>query len=134
MRDCGAATSAATTTTPDAAFAAAYPDQRFTVFSVLGDEVELVPGGRDIRVTLANRLRFVDAALHWRLHEFDAQVGAQGPGRGRCGQGHSLFLPPAAQLAAMRRGLATMVPVRALSLFTWQEVEVLVAGKPDVDM
>jgi len=34
----------------------------------------------------------------------------------------------------MRRGLATMVPVRALSLFTWQEVEVLIAGKPDVDV
>lgn len=34
----------------------------------------------------------------------------------------------------MRRGLATMVPVRALSLFTWQEVETLVAGKPDVDI
>ena len=68
MRECGASGD------PEAAFAAAYPDQRFTVFNVLGDETELVPGGRDIKVTLSNRLHFIDAALHWRLHEFDAQV------------------------------------------------------------
>jgi len=73
-------------------------------------EVELVPGGRDIAVTFASRLRYVEAAEAHRLHECDVQ------------------------LAALRRGLANVVPIRALSLFTWQECEVLVAGSPVIDL
>jgi hypothetical protein len=94
----------------EAEFAAAYPDARFTVITSTGAEVELVPGGRDIAVTMANRHRYADAAEALRLHEYDVQ------------------------LAALRRGLATMVPLRALCLFSWREVETFVAGRPDVDL
>ena len=96
--------------TTQEAFAAAFPDLRFCVTGTDGKEVELVPGGRGMPVTFASRARFADAAEHFRLHEFDTQ------------------------LAAIRRGLANMVPIRALSLFTWQECEVLVAGSADVDV
>jgi hypothetical protein len=75
--------------TSEEAFAAAFPDQRFVTYNTAGVEVELIPGGRDVPVTFANRGRFAEAAEAARLHEFDTQ------------------------LAAMRRGLATMVPVRA---------------------
>jgi E3 ubiquitin-protein ligase HERC2 len=68
-----------------------------------------VPGGSEVPVTLANRLRYVEAALRFRLHEFDPQI------------------------AAIRRGLANLVPIASLALFTWQEVEVLVAGSPVID-
>jgi hypothetical protein len=102
--------SAAPAIRSEAAFAAAFPDLRFTAFNCVGEEVELAPGGRDTPVTLANRHRYCDALEHFRVHEFDIQ------------------------LAAIRRGLATMVPIRALSLFTWMEAEVLVCGSADVDV
>jgi hypothetical protein len=72
-------------------------------------QTDLVPGGGDLPVTLANRGRYVEAALRFRLHEYDAHI------------------------AAIRRGLANLVPIASLALFTWQEVEVLVAGSPVID-
>lgn len=93
----------------DEEFVAAYPTLRFTAFNCVGAEVELVPGGAELPVTLTNRGRYIDAALRFRLHEFDAQ------------------------LAAIRRGLANVVPVASLALFTWREAEVLVSGSPTID-
>lgn len=94
----------------DAEFTAFYPDLRFTIIDAAGKEAELMPGGKDIPVTFTNRMRFFDAAVRFRLHEFDVQ------------------------LAAMKRGLANIVPISALRLFTWQEVETLVCGKADIDL
>jgi E3 ubiquitin-protein ligase HERC2 len=91
-------------------FAAAFPGLMFSVVGSDGEDCELVPGGASVPVTLASRARFCDAAEQFRLHEFDTQ------------------------LAAIRRGIANVVPIRALSLFTWQECEVLAAGSPDVDV
>jgi HECT-domain (ubiquitin-transferase) len=97
--------------TTDSDFAAAYPNLRFTCVSSDGTtEVELIPGGRDIPVTFSNRLRYCESAERFRLHEFDAQ------------------------LAAIRRGLSTVVPIRALSLFTASELEVLIAGDADINV
>jgi E3 ubiquitin-protein ligase HERC2 len=94
----------------EAEFAKAYPDLRFISFNCKGEEVELLEGGKSMPVLFSNRLQFVEAALQYRLHEFDVQ------------------------LAALRRGLANTIPIRALSLFTWQEIEILVAGKPEIDV
>ena len=96
--------------TTEEAFRAAYPSLTFTITATDGSEQDLIPGGSTLPVTLANRVRYCDAAEAFRLHEFDAQ------------------------LDAIKRGLANMVPLRALSLFTWQECEILVAGDPDVDV
>ena len=79
MRECGGSSSSSSASPPtetalQTAFEESFPDQRFTVFNALGDEVELVPGGKDIKVVYANRLRFIDAALRLRLHEIDTQV------------------------------------------------------------
>ena len=36
--------------------------------------------------------------------------------------------------AAVLRGLGTQVPVHVLSLFTWEELELMVCGNPTVDV
>ena len=82
----------------------------FTTTDSNGDTVELIPGGERVNVTFDNRHEYVDMVLSWRLHELDRQV------------------------AAMRRGLGCVVPLRLLQLFTWQQTEELVAGKPEVDL
>ena len=94
----------------EADFARAFPDARWVAPNAEGEEVEVVPGGAHRRVRLADRLAFVEAATAFRLHEFDPQ------------------------LAAIRRGLGTIVPLRAMSLFSAAEVEVLVSGRPDIDV
>lgn len=38
------------------------------------------------------------------------------------------------QCQAIRRGLATVVPYRLLSLFTWQELQREVCGRAEVDV
>ena len=48
--------------------------------------------------------------VEYRLHEVDTQV------------------------AAIRRGMGTIVPVQLLPLFTWQEVELQVCGRRDVNV
>ena len=75
-----------------------------------GSVVELVPGGGAKSVTFSNRGEYAQLVTDFRLHEMDRQ------------------------LAAMRRGLATVAPLRILQLFTWEEVEELVAGKPTIDL
>jgi hypothetical protein len=34
----------------------------------------------------------------------------------------------------MKRGFGTIVPLRLMPLFTWQEAEVLVCGSPEIDL
>ena len=62
--------------------------------------IELLAGGSTKEVTFANRKEYVDLAISARLHEFDAAV------------------------AAIRRGMVSLVPERALRWFTWREMEV----------
>ena len=38
------------------------------------------------------------------------------------------------QIAAMARGLATIFPMSALTLLTWQEMEMLTCGSPKIDI
>lgn len=83
-------------------FSEAFPDLHFVTTDSKGEEVELIPSGASIRVTLANRAQYCDLVEDFRLHEFDAHV------------------------AAIKRGFGHIVPLRALSLFTWKELEVCV--------
>lgn len=96
--------------TNEADFRAAFGDIFFVCNSSTGEEVELMAGGSTTRVTFANRKRYVKMAVDYRLHEFDLQV------------------------AAIRRGIGSVVPMPALRLFTWQELEILVAGRPEIDL
>jgi hypothetical protein len=83
------------------------------VFSCIGTdgmEHEVCPDGKDIAVTFENRLDYCNKVIAYRLHEFDAQA------------------------SAIKRGLEEVVPLHLLQLFSWQQLEVLVAGTPIFDM
>ncbi len=92
---------------PDAqAFAAM--DMSFSTPSAAGHEVQL--SARYTRVTAENRHEYVQLAKQFRLHEFDAAA------------------------AAVREGMARVVPVPLLSLFTGFEMETMVCGSPDIPL
>ena len=85
-------------------------DANFTTILSDGTEVELIPNGRDVPVTFHNRHWYVELVLQCRLKE------------------------SAAQLSALVKGFHSVVPPHAVSLLTWQQLEVLVCGKPDFDL
>ena len=72
--------------------------------------MELVDGGRDIPLTWGRREEWAQAVGKLRLFESERQI------------------------EAIREGLATIVPLDVLSLFTWREVELMVCGSPEIDI
>uniref|UniRef100_A0A8C4NJF8 HECT-type E3 ubiquitin transferase n=1 Tax=Eptatretus burgeri TaxID=7764 RepID=A0A8C4NJF8_EPTBU len=80
----------------------------FAVPSASGQDVPL--SSRHSHITLDNRDEFVRLAINYRLHEFDEQV------------------------AAVREGMARVIPVPLLSLFTGYELETMVCGSPDIPL
>jgi hypothetical protein len=82
----------------------------FVTTSSDGRVIELKEGGAHTPVTWHNRHEFVALVEQYRLNEFKLQVDA------------------------MRRGLATMVPVQLLSLFTAAELERMVCGERNIDV
>jgi len=87
-----------------------YMDFKFTTTGSDKKTYPLVPEGEKKKVTYANRRQFARAFIKFRLKEFSAQT------------------------AAMRRGIATVVPYQLLSLFTWQELEAQVCGRGSMDV
>jgi len=85
-------------------------DEAFTVQSADGRTVPLKPDKPNLKVTWANRHEYVKCMIDYRLNEFKTQVDA------------------------IRRGLATQVPVVLLPLFTWKELELEVCGRREVDI
>jgi hypothetical protein len=93
--------------------AATFATVFFETFSTLSSAdrlVALVPGGEQRNVRFADRAEYVDLVLAYRLHEFDQQA------------------------CAVRTGLATLVPLPLLSLFTASELEEMVCGKAEIDV
>jgi len=85
--------------------------ENFTTF--LGDRktiVELKEGGTDLPVSFTNRMDFVD--LKWKV-----LLSGSNP-----------------QLAAILKGLGTIVPLPLLFLFGWKDIRYLICGTPDVDL
>lgn len=93
-------------------FSDLFPDLTFVGNSVSGAEVELIPGGASTAVTWENRGDYVRRVIEMRVQESRIQ------------------------LEALRRGLGTIVPQNLLSLFQWDELELMVCGSKtmDVDM
>jgi len=87
-----------------------YITNNFVTTSSDGREVEIKENGKNIPVTFHNRKEYVQLVEQYRLNEFNSQ------------------------LQAIRRGLATIVPVPLLPLFTWQELEMMVCGKREIDL
>ena len=79
----------------------------FTYRRLDGEEVELKPGGASLPLTFDTREEWCALIEEARRREGDAQV------------------------AAVRRGLAQLVPLPALSLFTAAELERMVCGNSD---
>jgi len=84
--------------------------ETFTVDSTDNRTVELCPGGAAMDVTFENRKEYCDLVERYRLHEFDLQA------------------------AAVRRGLATIVPIHMLNILTWEALERSVCGRANVDV
>mmetsp|Transcript_39042 Transcript_39042/g.63013 ORF Transcript_39042/g.63013 Transcript_39042/m.63013 type:complete len:6535 (+) Transcript_39042:430-20034(+) len=82
----------------------------FTVITLDGREVELLPNGRMVAVTSDNYQDWARRVLDFKIHEFDIQS------------------------EAIRRGLSTIVPQRLLMLFRWDELELMVCGRPRLDL
>jgi len=83
---------------------------QFAYPDITGEEVELIEGGRDVSVTMENTSEFARLLLQNRL-TFD----------------HS-------QLRALRRGLATVVPIQLIRLWSWRDLQERVCGVPEVDI
>ncbi|CAM9106802.1 unnamed protein product, partial [Hapterophycus canaliculatus] len=78
--------------------------------AVGGKMVELKPRGREVAVKASEFNRYVEEVVRMCLHQSDT----------------SLF--------AVRDGFASVVPAAVLPLFTWEEVELQVCGRPGVDI
>ncbi|PRP87156.1 putative HECT E3 ubiquitin ligase [Planoprotostelium fungivorum] len=85
-------------------------DLEFVTTSTDGREVELIPSGSEVKVTWENREKFIQLLSEYKMREFEEQM------------------------KAMRRGLATIVPQSLMSLFTWNELELSVCGKREVNL
>ncbi|XP_068081364.1 probable E3 ubiquitin-protein ligase HERC1 [Anabrus simplex] len=94
----------------EANFHEVIPLECFEGTSCTGKVVPIIAGGRSIPLTYHNRLQYVEQAVHFRLHEMDLQV------------------------AAMREGMAWIIPVPLLSLVTAQHLEQLVCGLPHISI
>ena len=80
----------------------------FAVQDSAGNEVELLPSGSQVPVTLENRTKFYDLALEYRMSEWKQAA------------------------EAIAAGVYALVPQKALSLFTWEQLERAVKGVPEV--
>jgi hypothetical protein len=72
--------------------------------------LDLCPNGRELSVRFDERFEYARKVEAVRLNEFREQV------------------------ENMRKGMATIIPIQLLSLFTWQELELNVCGKNKIDM
>ncbi|XP_063888404.1 probable E3 ubiquitin-protein ligase HERC1 isoform X2 [Scylla paramamosain] len=86
------------------------PLESFECMSLTGARVAVVPGGRAVPLTFTNRQEYVARTIHYRLHQMDRQV------------------------AAVREGMACIVPVPLLSLMTAAHLEQLVCGLPHISV
>ncbi|KAF0719582.1 Aste57867_932 [Aphanomyces stellatus] len=94
----------------DDMFASIFPDQTFTCVNEQDELVELIPNGASIVVTLENRLAYADALEQYRLHQFDEAV------------------------SYILKGLRSIIQVDLLPMFTWSEFELLVCGRPTLNL
>uniref|UniRef100_A0A0A9VNP3 HECT-type E3 ubiquitin transferase n=2 Tax=Lygus hesperus TaxID=30085 RepID=A0A0A9VNP3_LYGHE len=83
-------------------------DMPFSIPSSAGIDVPLSSCYR--RITNNNKHEYIRLALNYRLHEFDDQV------------------------QAVREGMAKVIPVPLLHLFSGYELETMVCGSPDIPL
>lgn len=94
----------------DEEFEMVFGDLFYTILNSNNNEEELIPNGSSIKVKYNDRINYVKMALEKRLSEFDDSC------------------------ESMENGLSELIPIRALKLFTWNELEVLVCGSHKLDI
>lgn len=87
-----------------------YKRLKFNYTSSDGTEKALKKEYENVFVTFENRFEYCDAVLHARLHEFDEQI------------------------EMISTGINDVIPLNVLRLFSWQQLESLVAGSPTFDI
>lgn len=88
-----------------------YEDKlRFTYTGCDGVEKELFLGGKDVIVTYDRRHEYCQQVLDKRLNECNEQINA------------------------IYKGLESVIEIRVLYLFSWQQLEILVGGNPVFDI
>jgi E3 ubiquitin-protein ligase HERC2 len=75
-----------------------------------GEEVELIENGKNINLSLENKKLYVELVEKTRLNEGKIQIDA------------------------IRSGLEQVIPIGILKLISWNEIEMLVCGKPILDV
>lgn len=86
------------------------PLESFVAPSCTGKVVPIVHGGRNMPLTFENRAQYFEQVVQFRLQEFDLQV------------------------AAVREGMAGIIPVPLLSLVTADYLEQLVCGMSHISI
>jgi len=84
-----------------------YTEERFGAMT----QQELVPGGKDVRVTEANKMEYIQLLCDMKMTA-SIQV----------------------QLAAFLEGFHEIIPQKLVSIFDAKELELLIAGLPEVDL
>jgi E3 ubiquitin-protein ligase HERC2 len=79
-------------------------EMKWTVKTLDGRSVELIPNGKSTIVSKAKVLEYCDCLEQFRLNEYNAP------------------------LKALRQGLSMIIPAQLLSVLTWQQIEKLVTG------
>ena len=94
----------------DYLFSSILDELRFDVVSSGGQTYELIPGGSDIPITMANFKQYCSSYRQYRLEEFHRQI------------------------KYIRQGVYSIIPSYYLSLFTSKELEEAVCGKGQIDV
>eukprot|EP01133_Synstelium_polycarpum_P005956 gene5956-6899_t len=87
-----------------------YIFQTFTTRSIDNSVVELVHDGKNLSVAWDNRLDYIKLLEQYKLNEFKLQIDS------------------------MVKGVASIVPLHMLNIYTWQELEMVVCGMPGLDI
>ena len=87
-----------------------FTDYKFTTTLSNGNEIELCENGNNIFLSLENKKLFIDLVEKARLNEGKIQI------------------------QAIRNGLEQVIPIGLLKLLSWNELEMLVCGKPILDV
>eukprot|EP00761_Pharyngomonas_kirbyi_P003756 gb/GECH01003760.1/.p1 GENE.gb/GECH01003760.1/~~gb/GECH01003760.1/.p1 ORF type:complete len:3504 (+),score=578.80 gb/GECH01003760.1/:1-10512(+) len=91
-------------------FYSVYDEARFTCETYDNRTVELIRGGSKRPLTFENRLEYAKLLEQFKLYQ---------------------CMRPT---KAILRGLESIIPKNLLCMFTWQELEMLVCGVPDIDL
>lgn len=81
-----------------------------STLSLDGREIELVPGGKDVPVTWSNRLMNAELLESYKMSEFSPQLNA------------------------LLAGMSSILPPNLFYILTWEELELMVCGQPDIDV